>query len=102
MIFYLIILAALALIFALGLFLGDTDGHAETQNPKQIKSHMRGLKPDVRLLTAFMLLSHSFVNPFVEGLVVAGVNNKRARTGGKFLAVLAMASLLFGFWLLTG
>lgn len=102
MILYLIILAALALIFALGLFLGDTDGYIETLNPKQIKGAMRGLQPAPRLLTALVLLTHAWTNPFVEGLVAVGVPNKQARPAGRFLAIMSVVTLLYGFWLLTG
>jgi len=98
---YLIILAAMALIFAVGLFLGDTDGYKETMNPNQIKGAMRGLQPGVRFWTALVLLTHAWTNPFVEGLVAVGVSNKQARHAGRFLAILSVASLFYGFWLLT-
>jgi hypothetical protein len=100
-IIYLILLATLSLIFATGLFLGDTDGELMTDTPDQLKRAMRGLQPDVRLWTAFMLLSHAWTNPFVEGLVILKVPNKRARPLGRFLAAIAVVSLLYGFWLLT-
>lgn len=98
---YLAIIAAMAAVFILGLLRGDTDGYQETLNPKQINSSMRGLQPAVRLGTALMLLSRAFVNPFVEGLVAVKVPNKQARHAGQFLAIMSVASLLYGFWLLT-
>lgn len=98
---FLVIFLVLAAVFIAGIALGDTDGEPLTDTPDMIRRSMRGLRPGVRLMTAFMLLGHAWTNPFVEGLVAAGVPNRRARPAGRFLAGLAAGTLLYGVWLLA-
>ena len=97
---YLIIMAVLLGFFITGLVLGDTDDMPQSYTPGQIRAGMRGLKPWPRLWTAIVGLTHAIANGFVEGLVLC-FSPRRSQPLGRFMAVMLVGSLMYGFLLIA-